>query len=346
MAERKLGAAIHGAGWVSVEHLKAYMRNPHCEVVAISSRRESSCRRRAMEAGLDPDQLAIYTSIDDLLADPRVDVLSICTPNHLHVEEGIKAAKAGKHFIMEKPIAIDLEGLRALREAVREAKVKTVVSFVLHWNPSFLNTKRLLERGAIGKLYYAECDYWHGVSDWYSGWEWARKKDSGGSSFLFAGCHAVDAIRWFVGSEIVEVAAFSGGWDDRYEYPATEVAIIKFENGVIGKLSSSLDCVMPYSFNVDLLGDKGTIRDNRIWAPELFPGQNGWATVPCILPDSGDVEHHPFEGEIDHFIDCVLGDQESEVNIEDAVHTHEACIAMDMSAERGGELVKLPLLGD
>jgi predicted dehydrogenase len=346
MSERKLGAAIHGAGWVAVEHLKAYARNPHCRVVAISSRRASSCRQKALEAGLNPDELAIYTSLDDLLADPRVDVLSICTPNHLHVEEAVKAARAGKSFILEKPIALDLEELRLLRDTVRATKVKTVVSFVLRWNPSFLNTKRLLDQGAIGRIFYAECDYWHEVSDWYSGWEWARTKMSGRSSFLFAGCHAVDAIRWFVGSEVVEVAAFSGGWDKRYEYPATEVAILRFASGAIGKLSSSLDCQMPYTFNVDLLGDKGTIRDNRLWAPTLFPGQNGWATVPCILPDSGAVEHHPFEGEINHFIDCVLGDTESEVNVEDAVHTHEVCIAMDLSAERGGELVKLPLLAD
>ncbi|MCD6351995.1 MAG: Gfo/Idh/MocA family oxidoreductase [Armatimonadetes bacterium] len=344
MSERKLGAAIHGAGWVSGEHLKAYVRNPHCEVVAISSRREESCRQRAIEAGLDPDQLAVYTSYDDLLADPRVDVLSICTPTDLHVEEGIKAAQAGKHFIIEKAIALDLEGLKALRDAVREAGVKTVVGFVLRLNPSLLNMRRLLDQQAIGKLFYAEADYWHGVSDWYSGWEWARTKRAGGSSFLFAGCHAVDALRWMVGAEATEVAAFSGGWDDRYEYAPTEVAIVKFDNGVIGKLSSSLDCVMPYAFNLDLLGDKGTLRDNRIWAPELFPGQNDWTEVPCILPDSGDVEHHPFEGEIDHFVECVLGDQESYVNVEDAVRTHELCIAMDLSAERGGELVQLPLL--
>ena len=138
MAERKLGAAIHGAGWVAGEHLKAYARNPHCEVVAISSRRESSCRRVALEAGLDPDKLAIYTSFDDLLADPRVDVLSICTPNHLHVEEGIKAAKAGKHFIIEKPIAIDLEGLRALRDAGYQAVTRETLLIRLEDKPGAL----------------------------------------------------------------------------------------------------------------------------------------------------------------------------------------------------------------
>ncbi|MCX7598472.1 MAG: Gfo/Idh/MocA family oxidoreductase [Armatimonadetes bacterium] len=344
MAEKKIGVAVWGAGWVSTEHLKAYDRNPHCEVVAVGSRRESSAREKAALAGLDATKLAFYTDYDALLSDERVDALSICTPNHLHVEEGVKAAAAGKHFIIEKPIALDLDGLRQLRDAVRKAQVKTVVSFVLHWNPSFLNTKRLLDAGVIGKIFYAECDYWHEISDWYGGWEWVRTKASGGSSFLAAGCHAVDALLWFVGSPIVEVAAFSGGWDKRFEYPATEVAIVRFASGTVGKLSSSFDCQLPYSFNVDLLGDKGTIRDNRIWAKELLPGQTKWAEIPTILPDSGDVEHHPFEGEIDHFIECILGDKESEVSVEACVHAHEVCIAMDMSAEKGGEIVRLPLL--
>ncbi len=343
MSERKLGVAVYGAGWVSTEHLKAFRRNPHCEVVAVGSRRESSAREKAAMAGCDCSVLGFFTEFDDLLAHPGVDAVSICTPNHLHVEEAVKAAAAGKHFIVEKPIALTLDSLRELRDAVAAAGVRTVVSFVLHWNPSFLNTKRLLEEGAIGEIFYAECDYWHEISDWYGGWEWVRTRASGGSTFLAAGCHAVDALLWFVGSPITEVAAFSGGWDKRYEYPATEVAIVKFASGAVGKLSSSFDCQLPYSFNVDLLGDKGTIRDNRLWAPRLLPGASGWTTIPSILPDSGDVEHHPFEGEIDHFVDCVLGGVESEVSVANTFHAHEVCLAMDMSADRGGEVVKLPL---
>jgi len=285
----------------------------------------------------------IYTDYERLLEDDRVQLLSICTPNDRHVTEGVAAAQAGKHFIMEKPMCLDVDGVYALRDAVRAAKVKTVVGFVLHWCPSLINAKRLVEAGAVGNIYYAESDYWHGVDDWYSGLEWSITREQGGSSFLFGGCHAVDAIRWLTGLDIVEVAAYAGGWDKRYEYPATSVGIVKYSNGAIGKISSSVDIISPYQFNIDILGDQGTIRDNKFWSRTLQPAASNWSVTPAIMPDSGDVEHHPFEGEINHMVDCILNNVESDVNIEDAVNTHEACLAFDMSAEQGGVPVKLPL---
>jgi predicted dehydrogenase len=346
MAEPKYGCAVFGAGWVAGEHLNAYVADPRCEVVAVGSRREESATAKALQSGLSLDQVAIYTDYEKLLADERVDVVSITTPNHLHPQETIAAAQAGKHMCIEKPVAHTLDELRAMRDAVRAAGVKTVVSFVLHWNPSFINTKALLAAGAIGDLFYAEVDYWHGVSNWYAGWEWCRKVETGGSTWLFAGCHALDAARYFAG-DIVEVSACEGGWDmgeDRFEYPPTAVATVKYVSGAIGKVSSSLDIVAPYSFNVDLLGTKGTIRDNRVWSKALFPGQKSWVAIPTILPDSGDVAHHPFEGQISHLIDCIEKGEESHVNLEDAVKTHEVAIACSLSAADGGQPVKLPLL--
>ena len=337
----KIGVGIHGAGWVGGEHLNAYMANPHCEVVAVCSRKEASARAAAEKCGAP--NAKIYTDYDSFLADPDLQAFSICTPSDLHVDEGVAAAQAGKHFIMEKPMALEVGGIYALRDAVREAGVKTVVSFVLHWCPSLINAKRMIEAGAIGDIFYVETDYWHGVDDWYPGWEWCITKKQGGSSFLFGGCHAVDAARWLTGLDIVEVAAFGGGWDDRYEYPATAVGIVKYSNGAVGKISSSIDLISPYQFNIDILGDQGTIRDNKLWSRVLAPEADSWTVTPAILPDSGDVEHHPFEGEVAHFVDCILNDVESDVNIEDAVNTHDACVAMDMSIEQDGATVKLPL---
>ena len=342
MSADTIGCAIYGAGWVADEHINAYLADPRAEVVAIGSRREASARAAADKAGLA--DAAIYTDLDELLADPRVDAISVTGPSHVHVEHGIKCCEAGKHFIMEKPISVELEGLHALRDAVAKAGVRTVVSFCLRWNPSLQNTARLVREGAIGNVFYAEADYWHGVSDWYTGWEWAKTLASGGSSFLFGGCHAVDAIRWLADADIVEVSgAYGGGWDERYEYPATVVGTVKFANGAIGKISSSVDCIMPYQFNIDLMGDGGAIRDNRVYSRELFPEQSDWAVVPAVLPDSGDVSHHPFEGEIAHFLDCIETGEDSYVDIADAVNTHEVCLAMDRSWQNGGETIALPM---
>jgi predicted dehydrogenase len=338
-ATKKLGCAVHGAGWVSGEHVRAYLQNPHCRVVAISSRREESARAVMQCFGVD---CRACTDYDGLLADPEVDCISICTPNNFHAQETIKAAKAGKHIIIEKPVALTRRDLNAMREAVAEAGVKTVVSFVLRWNPLFDIIKQLLAARAIGDLYYARIDYWHAIGPWYGQYKWVHKKAGGGSSFLSAGCHAVDAIRYFVGSEIADVCAFDTGpgWMN-YEYSPTEAGICKFENGVIGQLSSIVESRLPYKFNIDLLGKEGSIRNNELYSLNLLKGQTNMATIPTILPDSGDVTHHPFNGEIDHFVDCILKDVESHVNLEDAAKTHAVCFALDESAAKDGRKVKV-----
>jgi len=160
---------------------------------------------------------------------------------------------------------------------------------------------------------------------------------------LLGGCHAADAMRWIAGDEVEEVAAFANNTKGLFEYDANVVAVMKFRSGIIGKTSALFDCEMPYQFNLDLAGTEGTIRDNRVWSRRLFPGQNGWATIPTILPDSADVFHHPFDAEIDHFVECIRQDRESHCNIADAYRTHELCMAIDRSIEEGGRPVKLPL---
>ncbi len=325
-----VGVAIHGAGWVSGEHIKSYNKNPNAKVVAICSRTRESAEARAREAGLN--DIRIYTDYQQLLADPDVQALSICTPPNLHPSETIAAAEAGKHILIEKAVANDIQSLREMDAAVKKANVKTVVSFVLHWNPEFMWIKQMLAENTIGKIFYAEVDYWHNIGPQYGQYAWNTKKEVSGSAFLSAGCHAVDAMRYFVQDEIVEACAFSNRLNQDYEYDTNIVGIVKFSGGAIGKLSAFLDAHCPYAFNIDLLGDKGAIRDNRIHAKDLTGGQSDWITVPTVRPDSGDVSHHPFDGEINHFIDCVLKNEESHVNLADAVKTHEVCLAMDKSA--------------
>lgn len=328
-----LGVAIHGAGWVAGEHIRSYQKNPHTDVVAISSRTRASAEARAREAGLS--EAAIYTDLDALLADPRVDAISICSPPNCHPEETIKAAKAGKHLLIEKAVANDPASLQAMLKAVRAAGVKTVVSFVLHWNPQFQWIKRMLDEDAIGPVFYGEVDYWHNIGPQYAQYAWNVKKEIAGSVWLSAGCHAVDALRHFVRQEVVEVTAYANQLNKEYEYPTNVVGIVKFDGGAIGKVSASFDVQCPYAFNIDLLGEKGAIRDNHIYAKEFFAGQTDWITVPTIRPDSGDVKHHPFDGEINHFVDCVLNNKESFVSLEDAAKTHRVCFALDRSATEG-----------
>jgi predicted dehydrogenase len=138
-------------------------------------------------------------------------------------------------------------------------------------------------------------------------------------------------MRHFVQDEIVEVSAYANQVNPVYEYPTNSVGIVKFAGGAIGKTSASFDVQCPYAFNIDLLGEQGTIRDNHIYADDFFAGQTNWITVPTIRPDSGDVTHHPFDGEIGHFIDCIRNGEESHVNLADAAKTHAVCYALERS---------------
>ena len=338
----KMGVAILGTGWVSGEHIKAFQQNPHTEVVAILSRDKGRAEAKAREYGLA--NCRGHADLDAILKDDRVRIVSVCTPHHLHVEQGVAAADAGKHVCMEKPIAIDLAGLRRLHASVQKARVKTVVSFVLRWNPLLETIKVMLADGTVGGLFYAEVDYLHGVGPMYPCYEWIIKKEIGASSILSGGCHAVDALRWFVGEEAVEVLAYANTSPSnpyRYEFEPNSVTLVKFAGGRIGKVASCLEVQMPYAFNILLCGDQGTIRNNQVFT-RRWPGQMGWAAIPTILPDSGDVSHHPFVGEINHFVDCILTGRESHCNIADAVKTHEICLATEVSAHEGRP-VKLPL---
>jgi len=340
MIEGKLGVAIHGAGQVAYAHAASWKKNPHCRIVSVSSRRRESAQRLVEKLHLDCE---IADSFEQVLADPRVDIVNISGPNHVHAEQGIAAAKAGKHIMIEKPMCISMEENVALRDAVARAGVRSVVSFVLRWNPLIQNLRNLLSMGAIGELFYVEIDYWHGLAEWWPGWEWGRTLASGASTMLTGGCHAVDAIRYLTGKEIVEVAAFANNKKGKFEYPANVVAILRFDDGTIGKTSALFDAEMPYSFNIDLAGTEGTLRDNRIWSRRLFPGQTGWTTMQTILPDSGAVEHHPFDAQMNHLVECILEGKESHCNVADAYKTHEVCIAIDRSIAQHGRPVKLPL---
>ena len=150
-------------------------------------------------------------------------------------------------------------------------------------------------------------------------------------------------MRYLTGQEVVEVtgyAATSAATD--FEYPPTVVAVLKLANGAVGKLSVSFEAWLPYQFNIDLLGTEGTIRDNRVFSRRTLPGALDFAVLPTILPNSGEVTHHPFQGEIDHFLTCIQTGVESHCNLADAVQTHEVALAIDQSVATGRP-VALPL---
>jgi len=363
MADKQYGILIIGAGWVSTQHISAYVNNPDAKVLAICDINPDNARKRAEEAGLS--DVALYDNAKDALKHDGIDAISICTPQHIHCENVLAAAQAGKDMIIEKPAANSLEELRRMRDAVNNAGVKTVVGFVLRWNPLFQNIKRLIADGMLGELFYAETDYQSYNSEWWGGWEQGRRIDMSHSAMAVAGCHAVDSLRWFAAqeettaAEPIEVFAYAAGkrkgktcqynpvtndWSEQppMEYDGLEVIMVRFSNGVLGKVSVNFEAIGPYTFPLSIFGDRGTIKNNQLFAPKS-PDQNQWCEIQGICPDSSDVTHHPFQAEIDHFIQCLKNNVESHCNLNDAIKTHEIFFAAQKCYQTG-KPVQLPIL--
>lgn len=337
--EKQFGVGIIGAGWVSGEHIKAYMQNSHTTVIGIYSRNPASAQTKLNEYNINGK---VYKTLEEMMNDPEIDILSICSSSDAHCEQAIQGARAGKHLVIEKPLAMNPEDVCRMREEIHNAGVTSIVSFVLRWNPMFETTKRLLEDNCVGNIMYLECDYWHWIGPHYTQYRWAKTKAAGGDSLLSAGCHAVDALRWF-GGEIEEVFGYSaqGFNQSDYEFDPNIIAVLRFENGAIGKVSSILECKTPYIFNLQILGQKGTIINNKVFSHK-FTGQPDYFEYPTILPNSGDVTHHPFQSEINHFVECLLNGIQPITNITDAAKTMSVCFAISQSIT-SGKPVHLPL---
>jgi predicted dehydrogenase len=195
-----------------------------------------------------------------------------------------------------------------------------------------------------------------------------RTKKSGRSHLLAAGCHAVDALRFCSGLEPTAVSALHTHFTSGYEWPTSIMANMTLEGSALGHVSSSTDFMLPYTFVVELMGDRATLRQNLLqWLDEPldlealvaanpFPDVRLQAAkdlagrpairIDCTMPETADVSHHPFQAEMDEIVTCVLEDRETSISVFDAQRTMEVCLAADQSAELGGQSVKLPLVVD
>lgn len=340
MVEKRLGVGVVGIGWVSHPHIDAWLKTGRCDVVALCSHSEENARAAVAQHGLT--SCRVYTDYAQMVEQQDIDIIDICSRNASHAEQGIAAAEAGKHVLVEKPVAMTLDELRRLDRAITTAGVKSLAGFVLHWSPYFGIVKSMIQRDFFGTLFFGETGYISGRWPlWYAGYDWVKTKKEGGNALLVAGAHAVDAVRQFMPSEVDEVMCYAGSFTGQMDYDATQALLLHFKDGTIGKITSIIEGNMPYSFTVRLHGTKGTLVQNRFYS-EISDGQTDWAEIPTIMPDTAEVTHHPFQGEMDHFVDCILHDKTPMPDIKDAVKTHEIIFAAEQSAlER--QPVRLPL---
>jgi predicted dehydrogenase len=334
---KKYNVGIVGYGWVATAHIPAINATTLGQVTAICSSRQLDAAALSARHG---GKLEVYNDLDEMLANPDLHVVSLCGFPSQHTDQAVRAARAGKHLIIEKPLTLSLRDLRKMQRAVTQAGVKTCVCFECRFSSQFLATKAVIDRGLLGDLHYGEVDYYHGIGPWYAQFRWCKRKDGGGSSLLEAGCHAMDALLLCMGSDVTEVASYGARSRSPvfkpYEFPSTTVTILKFKNGSVGKCASVIDCFQPYYFHTHLVGSKGSLLDNRFHTNELGTNKASWSTLAMKLLDSGDVSDHPYQTQFEAFFTALEKGMEMPLtSLDDAVISHEVVFAADRSAELG-----------
>src|SRR4029450_12657052 len=182
----RLGVGVVGIGWCASQHIGAFRKNPHTDVVALVGGDVDRVHASPKKNGLSADGARVSTRFGDLLEDPAIQVIDIATPNDLHAAQAVAAARAGKHILLEKPTGLSVDELIAIRDAVRTAGVRTIVSFELRYNAWLRFSHWMRSSGRLGTIHYGRSNYLSRILDWYSGWEWCRTVKGGGSQLLAA----------------------------------------------------------------------------------------------------------------------------------------------------------------
>jgi UDP-N-acetyl-2-amino-2-deoxyglucuronate dehydrogenase len=248
--------ALVGCGRISRNHFEAIRDVEGVRLVAVCDVVES----RAREAGT-AHNVPWFTSLDEMLATVPSDIVTLATPSGLHPEHGIKAARARRHVITEKPMAISLAAADALVKACDDAGVQLFVVKQNRLNPSVQFVRRALEKGRFGRLFMANCTVrWSRPQEYYDQAPWRGTWEFDGGAFMNQASHYVDLMQWMMGP-VESVIAKTATLARRIEAEDSGAAVIKFRSGAIGVIEVTM---LTFPRNLEgsftIIGEKGTVR--------------------------------------------------------------------------------------
>lgn len=289
-----LRVAVAGFGQAGQCHAAAWARTPGVRVVGVFSLRpEVEAPEIAALLGSDVPVFGDYLALLDG-TDP--DFVSICTLHDTHAAQVIEAARRGKHFIVEKPICLTPEDLVAVGQAVDAAGVRAFVGFQEFHYGQLQATIDAVDKGWLGRVHLAEIEYFNGIGPWVRQHWWARTRKIGGSSMLFCGCHPLMLMMNVMQADVTEVYAmdtastaadFAG-----LEYKPTQMNMLRFADGRMGKVTSCLDSLHPYYWRNTLVGSEGTLIDTRLTSRTMLKGADsrGWTEIATrSINDAGEI---------------------------------------------------------
>ncbi|OZU88319.1 dehydrogenase [Virgibacillus indicus] len=332
----KLKVAVIGCGSIARHrHLIEYAANPEAEITAVCD----IVKERAEEMAVEYDA-KVYTDYEQLLKTEDVDAVSVCLPNYLHAPASIAALNAGKHVLCEKPMATSREVAENMINAAEENNRKLMIGHNQRFVPSHQKAKQLIESGEVGKIYSFRTAFGHGGPEGWSidgrdSWFFEKEK-----AFIGAmgdlGVHKADLMRYLLGEEFSEVAAFvetSAKGDTDVDDNA--VCVLKSESGIIGTLVAS------WAYNAG--EDNSTIiyGENAILRLEDDPKYSlvvQYTNGEVVNYELGGIQTNESGGQtstqvIDHFVESILEDKEPLITGEEGKKSLEVILGALESSE-------------
>ena len=346
----RVGLAVVGStGIIGRVHIDAISQLDSCALVGITARRQEPLRVQARELGT-----IAYPTLDDALADDRVDAVVIATPHPSHAEITARAAEAGKHVLVEKPMGVTPSEADAMIGACRDARVKLGVLFNQRFRPEAVLMREIIDSGAVGKVYRTSMtsvmlrtqDYYDRL-DWRGTWQ-----EEGGGALLNQGIHAIDLLQW-LGGIPGRVIGVVSTLRHRIEVEDFSTALLQYEGGGQGTLHCSTSQA-PNHQRLEIWGENGGIvmDDWSVTVHRLdIPVQEFIDQDRSVAFSSPGVRSETFEAgpesrthapAIDDFARAIMEDREPAITGEDGLRSQEIVAAVTLSGHRG-RLVEMPV---
>jgi len=329
--EKKLKWGILGAAKIARSLAPAIRESPFAIPYAVASRTAEKAKAFAQEHGFQKT----YTSYEALLEDPEVDVIYIPLPNGLHCEWTIKALKAGKHVLCEKPLADDVAQCKKMIAAARKNGRQLMEAFMYRFHPQTSKVKEVLTSGAIGEVRVVRAAFGFPLNQEVPNVRLAA--DLSGGCLMDVGCYCVNAIRYFFGEEPITVSGYAARGSAK-GVDLTFAGTLIFTNHRAGIFNSSFETVLDW--RVEIVGTQGRILVPSPWKPSAelasFAVEVKGEPQVVEVKDGGGLYH----SEVNHFSQCVLEGRPVAVPPDDGMRNMAVINALYDSA-RTSSLVKV-----
>jgi len=307
--DRKIGYCIVGLGRISMGHfMPAVKMSSKSRITALVSGHRDKADYMAAEYRVPSASIYNYENYDEIAKNPAIDAVYVALPNSMHAEYTIRAAKAGKHVLCEKPMATTVEDSRAMIQACASANKKLMIAYRCQYEPANLRAVQLIREGKLGSIQSIESAFGFPIAPN----EWRLdKKLAGGGPLMDVGIYCLNASRYLTGEEPVEVKGYSSvvDHDGRFTQVEENVAwTMKFPSGTLSSCACTYGALMRGYFRVR--GSKGVLTVEPAFnydKPYLMAQLQGGKTID-FAPD--ELDPTQFLLEADHMADCIVQDKE------------------------------------